>query len=331
MYGNSIYNHPRIDSFDTAARVFKDTPRVRSARWNQYERPIYKTYTAQYVLRQQVDASGNVMYYDLVLYGTTLVRYLAPQHDGYTVLVRGYASNMSWKMLHHHGWGHYKKYPTLDGRTVRAPLSTTCTDDYTENGVTVPAKFSAVLVFKHDSAATFRIPTMQLDTAASMHRPFYVRRSSDADIEMRVTVLKHLAPVLDAAMFRIPAMHDAVGSVYKNARIKNLFTPALDFRTKKVVADLVDRVLNASDSFTLRESDVAFLLDVASNYYESRIFKRRYSVGYEETFDEIRAIDAVQFREGFVSLLMRTGRLSKQSLKVQLPPFMTELPKKAVW
>jgi hypothetical protein len=319
-WGNSTHKHVGIRSFSDAHKHFNDTKPVRSVRWSANERPLYKSYTPNYKLVRLNDTNGEAVAYDLQLYGTSLVRYLRPTEEDFTVLLRGYNTKMSWDMLSRHGWAWHRSYDTLDNRKVHVPLNPHVTGEHSDNGVTIPDAWSARLVFKQ----------RLLDTSASLHRPVYTKLSTAEDKERRALVLKRLAPVLDAAMYRIPTMHAECGPY--NWRKGRPFNASIDWADKQRIKFAVNEVFLAPDNFELSEFTVNTLLGIAGKYYSAALHRLHYN-DEDQPKDTTTwpYMDAVNFRTGFANLIMNHSVLGTRSDKVPLPYFPDSLPRRFFW
>ena len=98
MYGNTTRALPRVYSYADAQAVFNRRGAVRSKKWAENERPLYKTYYHYRIAKRD-------NYFNIILYNTVMARYYAPtmvdgkQHE--RRLFMGDNSVTSKDFMHH--------------------------------------------------------------------------------------------------------------------------------------------------------------------------------------------------------------------------------------
>jgi len=390
--GCSIKRHPRLNSFEEAEKQFNlwENARPRGGVWGNKLlagdwsnlRPIYKKTTPHFMLRKNVthtsplvdhrtflfsEPGAPAVSYDLILDDMTLVRYIRPTEHSRREVLLFYGKKSAHNMLAQHGWGQFKSYKALcttykekttDGLKVIVPLHAHVSDPYVMNGIEVPVGFSARLVFSRDA-----FKEDLLDTNASLHRPVYTYRHPLDNKQLCKQVLEWLAPVIDAALYRIPAMHAQSGAVpyawAQTAGPKKIPKAARQWAKQliKTQEELISRIIyrlprlmrNGEVAqerlwFELRAQDVDDFMLFAEQYYKTARLHRTFLAaeyapygGAEEHFQEMPPFSAVAFRNGLVNAIVnrtRSGRpephFHRQDL-VPLPLFPLVLPRKIYW
>lgn len=215
-FSNSIYKLPTISGYPQAHRYFNETRKPpRSKRWEEHQRPLYTVSARHYRIERSAAAKhGTPEYYDLMLYGTPLVRYFQPEADGsFVMFLHGHSSNSSrqflWRLSN---FGHASKRniatdTSMPGvgtppSSAHVPLSPAIQSDYVaDNGVTVPVLWSAVLTCVPSPYGPL------IDTTRSAHRPIYAHRTSSEATTTRTAFTNKLKPYIDILMLSLPSVH----------------------------------------------------------------------------------------------------------------------------
>jgi len=315
----SLYKCHAIIGHQQAARFYAETKKPNSKYWRApFEKPLYKTATPHYRMRH-IPAEDA---YELVLYSTPLVRYLAPTETGeYTVMLRGYGTCASWEWLRLHGWATwYRPVKTVGGQEVLVPLNTVASATY--GGV--PAGWSAMLTFDKED---------KLILSKSWHRPVYVKRSTKEDKEKRADLLHRLDTLVELMVMRLPALH-ADGHVSRE-----LGKPFAETgrRTAGIwkIADTLHKMLRVGgfSAGELPEGIVEPLTIFMQALYDTSLSKRlvlanehlSWSGGPASDYPPIAEKD---FRSTLRTALVKLAGLNRQSGKKALPLFPESLPRK---
>jgi len=259
-FGNSIHGYVKsIRSYEEAHNHFTTTKPRRSKYWRPHQRPLYEKKESasrmqHYRIEQRLDSNG-APYYDLMLYDTPLVRYLAPRSYGTReVWVRGNQTQSSWDWLRNHGWGGFS--------TVR----------HTESGKMVRVYFNPDASAMRDTFGDTWSAKLTLNAAGrlivgrSRHVPVFARYSSYADRRRRANIKRNIATMLDLAVMRRDVYRDDISvRAYKG---RPFTETSVSFTTIQALRHYGDDLALDGDMGVWPDALVNALMDVAGACYE---------------------------------------------------------------
>ena len=317
MFSSSIRYIHRAYDYDQAHKVFNSRGPVRSKKWKESERPLYKTYHHYRVERSSEDAE----YYDVILYDTVMARHYKPVViDGKTHQTRFYTSDNSPTsrdfMRCVLNVGMVNKYQAVDGREVMAPLypknyRTNIIQDKNMN-------FSAKLVFVDGL----------LDTAQSQHLPHFKRVSSKDEIDERKDVAKKLESYIMLAQMRIPEFEASVDLDYRLGRPFNgeSFNSKMSLALKNMLMDRAS------------PEDTDLFFDMVQGAFDTLASKRAYKqegfmlarpwgsqpANLSDLSELKKPVTALDLRIAILSRVYRILGISTKSNLISLPQFVVE-------
>lgn len=130
MFTINTHNMTSIGSFERAKSYFESTPRPRSKKWQEHQRPLDDVRATQKRIEKNADGS-----YGLWLYRTELIRYYAPDEDGFARVLVAYHPSQSSKAFvyrHYDGYPYFKFTRHDTGEEIWVPVSSNAfhNDDY---------------------------------------------------------------------------------------------------------------------------------------------------------------------------------------------------------
>jgi hypothetical protein len=164
----STYNLASIKSYEEADAHFNNTPKPRTTRWLEHQRPLKNTRFTHLALEK--GHLNGVAYYDCRLYDTPLVRYFEPNDKGERAVWLAYHhAQSSSRFTAHMGWWNGKQvhddqnqpanivYATSTGGAERVwGDSFTCKLLFNSDNRLVRDKSAHIPVFRRSSTATMR-------------------------------------------------------------------------------------------------------------------------------------------------------------------------------
>lgn len=332
-FANSTYKCERISGYPAAVRHFNKTKKPRSVRWGEDERPLYNVASHHYrLVRGPLDEAGDAKYYDAVLYQTPMLRLFKQKEDGTKVVwIANHDSQTSKGFLYNVcGVSGGMTVTCDDGQRRHLPLSHYRTGDYAApNGVTVPDKWSAVLVC--------RAGTVLLEQSA--HRLVYTRVASEEDKERRKKFRENIAQYLDILVARRPTYHSEVSVSYDQGVNRRQNFRHYPIVTQDAFSDINERAFKFADEVATSvysnmlaevyaeevEADNPKLLSeierLSSDTWAARCAKVRGA-------DLPLSVDAAAFRKNVAATLIRSFHLDITSGKSYLEMFPTQMPRK---
>ena len=311
-FSNSIKDCTRIIGYSQAVRHFEDTKRPRSVRWDADERPLYKTSTHHYRLKRGPDGE----YYDVVLYNTTMLRYMKPEANGVELVYLHYDDRRAsreffWRQFGA-GYGNMKPF---DVGLRYIPVSWDDQRELEINGITIPVDFYAVLARNPADKRYIR--------HLSAHRPVYAKVSSDEDKEDRAKLRKGLEWVIDMMVLRIGTFHEAADVSLDRGRA---FGGAQKPWNHKMLTHVYPHRLE--EQFAAPE-ELARLEALAQEVYNVALSKRAYAENDRRAYTlnkSDRPIEVAVFRKALTDKLISLAGLNQQTGKEWLPLFPESLP-----
>jgi hypothetical protein len=306
MFGNTTRHMPYVRTYEEAEKQFNKRGAVRSKKWAENERPIYKTYHHYRVVK-------HAEYYDLILYRTVMARYFKPETiDGKLherCLYMGDQSITSrdfmWHVL---GVERGLREIMLDGTKVIAPIYHRAS-------------------LHHDGesfSADYLYVDGVLDTTKSMHTRHFRKVSSKDDRAQRAEVVKLFEPYIMMAQMRMPEFH-------ANAEVtRNAGTPFSGGSERRYQDSIQDMAEGSTDQIAINH-----FFELCQNAYDvlasKRAYKQRdFSLGnYQnrnvDPIDKLeKQITPSEFRTAIVGRINRLTGGDQRSEKVEIPQFVVE-------
>ena len=331
----------RLHSYPQAQRYFEQRKRVRSNRWKDDERPLISSTETWYKLVR----GGAEDYYDLVCWDKPVVRYFKPLENGdCRVLVRAGVYRQEQYFLFYQGF--IRGFETLDGRTVRVPLSYRVNTEFKS----VPKDWSASLWFNKEN---------KLIVDRSEHRDLAVPVSSAEDKERRKNFRKYLRRYIELIALRIPEYH-------ANCQISKqctwIFSGANDM-DPLAVSEARNALRISEDQLQMGEDVTEEVLQAWIDYGQvfynvlisrevSKLWREKHSSGYWPTSvagvsyagtsystsltnmpSEYRPdpIPMDMFNKKLVEAMVHLGNQKKQTGMEPVEHFPEKMPKRYIW
>ncbi|NCX55968.1 MAG: hypothetical protein EBW87_02065 [Burkholderiaceae bacterium] len=189
MFSGSTHQLPYIRDYAEARAQWDKSFKTRSAKWNQFQRPLRNIAQRHY----RLESTNPDKFIDVLLYSTIMARYYAPDANGHERrLYMGDSSITSkkfmWDVLGHSGADNWSF--NTNGERIAAPIYNRWFFIDTDG-----AKFSADFCF---------IAPGHIDTEKSRHTKHWKVVSTPADLAHRAKVREVWAPYLDLMMYRLP-------------------------------------------------------------------------------------------------------------------------------
>ena len=313
-----------VHKYEDADRFFNKITPVRSAKWDEDQRPLGRRTAWHYRLERGQDAA----YYDVCLYHTKMIRYVKPDQHGYReVYIRGHDSQTSRQFISHNVrqayGGHGARFNDTEGVLRYVPFSPRFR--YTES-----SPFSAHLVFD---------PNGKLIVERSSHVPVHRRvvtpeqSAARAQLRAQLKTISMLA-VLRMDTYRANAEWQEVGAYRETL-------------AKRVIADLKHAVhrfghdLNDPDFVQTILEDLG--QKVFDNLYSQHLTKNDLIVGNRRSINGQQLRDSPialatnitpkQFTPALERAVMEVFDLKRQDGSEALPLFLpaSDMPKKFFW
>lgn len=310
-FSGNIHTLPGIRSYANAHRHFVDTPKPRSANWQEHMRPLKDTRSLHYRIQQGLswepgDPTKTFKYYALYLYSTPMVQFYEPEADGsHRVKVQYHSSQTSTKFLHQMGqWYSGRTFYTSEDpmRQVCVPLTTP----------RMAQEVSADLVFDDRN---------RLIIARSKHVPIGTYHLSDADKRRRAEARQEYEVLLDMAMTRadefVEIAAEAARPGHSGYYAGKPFSAAIN-SSNSVPFGLSKRL--AVDTWGTDDFERFFRMagDVVTHMYARWLLGLR-----SDPF----VFDPVKYRAALLGQMMKHARLTHKSGITYLPQFPEQMPR----
>ena len=203
MFSGHTRNLPTICTYAQARAQWDKPFKTRSAKWNQFQRPLRNIAQHHY----RLESTNPDKFIDVLLYSTIMARFYAPDANGHERrLYMGDSSITSkkfmWDVLSHSGADNW--FFNTNGERILAPVyNRSCVID------TDGAQFSADFCF---------VAPGHIDTEKSRHTKHWKVVSTPEDLARRAKVREVWAPYLDLMMYRLPEFEAEVDMDYKRGR-----------------------------------------------------------------------------------------------------------------
>ena len=301
--GNSTRQMPYVRTYDEAEKQFNQRGAVRSTKWANNERPLYKRYHKYRVVKY-------AEYYDLILYNTVMARYYAPTVvDGKKHERRLYKGDHSVTsrdfMSHVLGISRAHELTLPDGRRIVAPIY--------------------YMTFLHDDGANFsadyRYVDGVIDTANSAHTKHYRKTSSAEDKAERAELVKSFEPYIMLAQMRMQEF-------YTNVRISRDSGKPFGGASEQMFQEsIIDMAEGSTDQIAIN-----YFFELCQSTYNVLASKRGYKQKdfrvYSTSVDTIdkleKQITPTEFRTAIVGRINRLTGADKRTEAVEIPQFVVE-------
>jgi len=297
---------PYVRTYEEAEKQFNKRGAVRSKKWAENERPIYKTYHHYRVVK-------HAEYYDLILYRTVMARYFKPETiDGKLherCLYMGDQSITSRDFMHHVlGVSQGMREILADDKIVIAPIYHRAS-------------------LHHDGepfSADYLYVDGTLDTTKSMHTRHFRKVSSKDDRANRAEMVKRFEPYIMMAQMRMPESH-------ANAEVtRNTGTPFSGGSERRYQDSICEMAEGSTDQIAINH-----FFELCQNAYDVLASKRAYKQGnfslgnYQnrnvDPIDKLeKQITPSEFRTAIVGRINRLTGGDQRSEVVEIPQFVVE-------
>ena len=307
MFGNTTRNIPYVRTYAEAEKQFNVRGVVRSKKWAENERPLYKTYHHYRVVK-------HAEYYDLMLYHTVMARYFTPETiDGKLherCLYMGDQSITSrdfmWHVL---GVERGLREIMPDGTKVIAPIYHRAS-------------------LHHDGSAfsaDYLYVDGVLDITKSAHTKHYRRVSSKEDKAHRAKVIMMFEPYIMMAQMRMPEFH---ADTEVN---RNYGAPFRGGSERGYQESIIDMSEGSTDQIAINH-----FFQMCQNAYEVLASKRAWtqpnfnmgSTYHKRPADSIdkleKPITPQEFRTAIVGRINRLTGADARTETVEIPQFVVE-------
>jgi len=306
MFGNTTRHMPYLRTYEEAEKQFNKRGAVRSKKWAENERPIYKTYHHYRVTK-------HAEYYDLILYRTVMARYFTPTMvDGKLherCLYMGDQSITSRDFMHH-----------VLG--VSQGMSEILAED---KRVIAPVYYRASL--HHDGepfSADYLYVDGVLDTTRSVHTRHFRKVSSKDDRANRAEMVKRFEPYIMMAQMRMPEFHN-------NAEVtRNTGSPFSGGSERRYQDSICAMAEGSTDQLAINH-----FFELCQNAYDVLASKRAYNQrGFNMGSWQNRTVDSIdklekqitppEFRTAIIGRINRLTGGDQRTEKVEIPQFVVE-------
>ena len=310
MFGNTARSLPRVHSYADAEKVFNHRGAVRSKRWMENQRPLYKTYFHYRVVKY-------ANHFDIVLYSTVMARYYAPTLIDSRVherrLFMGDNSITSKDFMHYVlGKDSWRRVENSQVGEVIAPV------------------YNKAFMYDGDEpfSADFMYVEGVLDTNKSCHTPHHRMVSGNEDKTARAEILKKFDNYLMLAQMRLPEF-TAEATVSHNLG-RPWAGGAFDaWDSRKCVEKIADDSATSDDIHAFFEMcQDAFNVLASKRAYKQRGFTLRPVWQSTAPIDGIekleKQITAEEMRKAVSTRILKALDLDKKSIKQTIPQFVVE-------
>jgi hypothetical protein len=310
MFGNTTRALPWVRSYAEAQAVFNHRGAVRSKKWMENQRPLYKTYFHYRVVKY-------ADHFDIVLYSTVMARYYEPtmvdgkQHE--RRLFIGDNSITSKDFMHYVlGKDSWKRVENSQRGEVIAPV------------------YNKAFMYDGDEpfSADFMYVDGVLDTTKSTHTPHHRMVSGNEDKTARAEVLKKFDNYLMLVQMRLPefaaeaTLSDRLGRPWAGGAVS-------EYDSRKCVGKIADDSATSNDIHEFFEMcQDAFNVLASKRAYKQRDFTLRPVWQSTAPIDGIekleKQITADEVRKAVSTRILKALDLNKKSIKQPIPQFVVE-------
>jgi hypothetical protein len=310
MFGNTARSLPRVHSYADAEKVFNHRGAVRSKRWAEHERPLYKTYYHYRVAKYD-------NHFDIILYSTVMARYYVPTLVDSRVherrLYMGDNSITSKDFMHYVlGKNSWKRVENSQLGEVIAPV------------------YNKSFMYDNDTpfSADFMYVDGVLDTTKSSHTPHHRMVSGNEDKVARAEILKKFDNYLMLVQMRLPefaaeaTLSDRLGRPWAGGSVS-------EYDSRKCVGKIADDSATSDDIHEFFEMcQDAFNVLASKRAYKQKDFTLRpvwQSTAPIDGIDKLeKQITADEVRKAVSTRILKALDLDKKSIKQTIPQFVVE-------
>jgi hypothetical protein len=310
MFGNTARSLPRVHSYADAEKVFNQRGAVRSKRWAEHERPLYKTYYHYRVAKYD-------NHFDIILYSTVMARYYVPTLVDSRVherrLYMGDNSITSKDFMHYVlGKNSWKRVENSQLGEVIAPV------------------YNKSFMYDNDTpfSADFMYVDGVLDTTKSSHTPHHRMVSGNEDKVARAEVLKKFDNYLMLVQMRLPEFtaEATVSASLGRPWAGGAFN---EWNARKCIEKIADDSATSDDIHEFFEMcQDAFNVLASKRAYKQKDFTLRPVWQSTAPIDGIekleKQITADEVRKAVSTRILKALDLDKKSIKQTIPQFVVE-------
>ena len=310
MFGNTARSLPWARSYAEAQSIFNQRGAVRSKKWMENQRPLYKTYFHYRVVKYDT-------HFDIILYSTVMARYYEPtmvdgkQHE--RRLFMGDKSQTSKDFMNN----------VLNKCSWRRV-------ENSQRGEVIAPVYNKAFMYDGDEpfSADFMYVDGVLDTTKSSHTPHHRMVSGNEDKVARAEVLKKFDNYLMLVQMRLPefaaeaTLSDRLGRPWAGGSVS-------EYDSRKCVGKIADDSATSNDIHEFFEMcQDAFNVLASKRAYKQRGFTLRPVWQSTAPIDGIekleKQITADEVRKAVSTRILKALDLCKKSIKQPIPQFVVE-------
>ena len=310
MFGQTARSLPWARSYAEAQSIFNHRGAVRSKKWMENQRPLYKTYFHYRVVKY-------LNHFDIVLYSTVMARYYEPtmvdgkQHE--RRLFMGDNSQTSKDFMNN----------VLNKCSWRRV-------ENSQRGEVIAPVYNRAFMYDGDEpfSADFMYVDGVLDTTKSSHTPHHRMVSGNEDKVARAEVLKKFDNYLMLVQMRLPefaaeaTLSDRLGRPWAGGSVS-------EYDSRKCVGKIADDSATSNDIHEFFEMcQDAFNVLASKRAYKQRGFTLRPVWQSTAPIDGIekleKQITADEVRKAVSTRILKALDLCKKSIKQPIPQFVVE-------
>jgi len=310
MFGQTARALPWARSYAEAQSIFNHRGAVRSKKWMENQRPLYKTYFHYRVVKY-------ADHFDIVLYNTVMARYYEPTMvDGKQHERRLFIGDNS-----------------QTSKDFMSNVLNKCSWRRVENsqrGEVIAPVYNKAFMYDGDEpfSADFMYVDGVLDTTKSTHTPHYRMVSGNEDKTARAEVLKKFDNYLMLVQMRLPefaaeaTLSDRLGRPWAGGAVS-------EYDSRKCVGKIADDSATSNDIHEFFEMcQDAFNVLASKRAYKQRGFTLRPVWQSTAPIDGIekleKQITADEVRKAVSTRILKALDLNKKSIKQPIPQFVVE-------
>jgi hypothetical protein len=268
-------NMASIKSYAEALEHFDETKKPRSARWVENQRPLRDTRSTHLRLVQGV--SNGLLYFELQLYSTPMIRYYQPADDGSRAIhITNHYSNSSQAFLWAHNWQGGKRLKLDTGEEWHMVLSN-------------ETRLAAALWGDHFTTRLVLRPDGTVDTKRSMHIPLFKRKSSSTLRAKRARFREALKVVFDLVELKYAQavenaeVDERLGKPFRSSTRNNIYKMKRDLRQHLVgVDEISDDTMTHITHLCMEQVDSTVASIIAHRAWR---YQRPDSMSYQEAME----------------------------------------------
>lgn len=225
----TTHNMAHITSYAQAMAHFTETKKPRTHRWEINQRPLRDTRSTH--LRLVEGVSNGLLYFELQLYHTPMIRYYQPAPDGSrAIYITNHYSNSSQAFLRANNWYGGKRLMLDTNEEWHMVLSN-------------ETRLATALWGDHFTTRLVLHPDGTVDTKRSVHIPLFRRKSSSTLRAKRARFREALKVVFDLVELKYAQavenaeVHERLGKPFRGSTRSNIYKMRRDLRERLVGVD----------------------------------------------------------------------------------------------